>query len=74
VERGGSWGTTCSELEIDRTWSVAAHCGGGEGKESTNTRTLKPKIASAVLRLGGWGVLSRFVMNTRVKVLEDFFF
>jgi hypothetical protein len=22
-------GTTCCELEIDRTWSVAAHCGGG---------------------------------------------
>jgi hypothetical protein len=22
-------GTTCSELEIDGTWSVAAHCGGG---------------------------------------------
>jgi hypothetical protein len=29
MERGGSWGTTCSELEIDGTWSVAAHCGGG---------------------------------------------
>ncbi len=45
----------------------------GEGKESTNARTLKPKIASEVLQLGGWGVLSSFVMNTRVKVLEDFF-
>jgi hypothetical protein len=25
----------------------------GEGKESTNARTLKPKFASAVLQLGG---------------------
>jgi hypothetical protein len=25
-------GTTCSELEIDRTWSVAAHCGRGKVK------------------------------------------
>jgi hypothetical protein len=27
----------------------------GEGEESTNARTLKPKIASAVLRLGAMG-------------------